>query len=105
MLDDVPSAGKTKPAVLTSVNPEKSTDLPATDLPKTEYICANAIVRAVSAGDLDYPVADVFGRCVLRLCLRADQFALWRRRKYARPVFQIESVLGEQASHPSEASR
>ena len=89
MLDDVPLAQKTKPAVLTSVNPEKSTDLPSTDFPKTEYIRADAIVRAVSARDLDYPVAVVFGRCVLRLCLWAEQFALWRRRKYARPVFRL----------------
>lgn len=53
-------------------------------------------VAHAGAGDLGYPVADLVGRCFLRLCLWVDRFAPWTRGDHAPPVFP-DNVLGSRA--------
>jgi len=92
MADDLPPAGELKPATLvsidseiptvTSINPEIST----IRIPNLEDVAAATALKtaSTSAQDLDYPVADLFGRCFLRLCLWVDQFAEWTKNHAPR---------------------
>jgi len=36
--------------------------------------------------ECEYPVADLLGRCFLRVCFWADLFAYWTRREWPLPV-------------------
>ena len=85
MLDNIPPAGETRPAALASITSTVS----AAVVSPAENARTNAFVRAVAAPtrDLDYPVADLFGRCFLRLCLWVDLIALWRNKNQAPPNF------------------
>ena len=47
--------------------------------------------RAPTRGESEYPVADLLGRCFLRLCFWVDLVAAWTRR--GRPL-QVRAPAG-----------
>ncbi len=104
MADDLPPAGELKPATLVSIDSEISTvtsinpEISTIRIPNLEDAAAATALKtaSTSAQDLDYPVADLFGRCFLRLCLWVDLFADWTKnhapRRLVRSLLPADSV-------------
>lgn len=99
MADDLPPAGELKPVTLVSIDSEISTvtsinpEISTIRIPNLEDAAPAQALKAAgtSIQDLEYPVADLFGRCFLRLCLWIDLFADWIK-KYA-PLRLVRGLL------------
>jgi len=76
-MDRSSGAGQVSPAAVTATvrsaltNRQIEVDIPA---------ASRAALRSIPSGNGDYAVADLFGRCFLRVCYWVDMFASMTRR-------------------------